>query len=446
MRKRVLERFEGVSNIELFYDLIFVYCISVITSLCHHPQGDFLDWNTYSAYLFSLLVVLQIWFYTVLLINRYGNRSASDNIMLFLNMFLLYFMANGISVDWASTVFTFNFAWALILLNVIVHWLIKRFRYSNLDEDDYAIIDRTVAVLSLQCVLVLVAAFMPAEISGVLSFVALAIGMAMWRLGDVYSRKPPYFAHLAERCSLLVIITFGEMVVGVSIYMSGGVDLIYPILVFTLVVGLFLIYMYEHDNMVDHNHPSDGMTYTTIHAWVILILGSLTIALEYMPDTAIALLPKSIFLTACLILYLLTSFLLGRFNKPQFTLSRPYAIGRIVVCIFILLVALFTNFDPLVNLICDTIAVYLALFHEWLLYHGRTAIVNEAREAGYTKEELLEAGYTFTTREGRQAIRESVRERRIGKRLEEAERTNRESGTDRQESNAQLKRPTRRKR
>ena len=33
MKKRPFVPAEGVSNIELFYDLIFVYCISVLTSL-----------------------------------------------------------------------------------------------------------------------------------------------------------------------------------------------------------------------------------------------------------------------------------------------------------------------------------------------------------------------------------------------------------------------------
>ena len=60
MKKRVFKAVEGVSNIELFYDLIFVYCISVITSLCHHVEGGFLDWGTWGIYMFAFLVVLQV--------------------------------------------------------------------------------------------------------------------------------------------------------------------------------------------------------------------------------------------------------------------------------------------------------------------------------------------------------------------------------------------------
>lgn len=78
-----LRHVDGVSSIELFYDLIFVYCISVMTSLCHHVEGGFLDLGTWLIFLFSYLAILQIWFFTTLLMNRFGERPASDNICLF---------------------------------------------------------------------------------------------------------------------------------------------------------------------------------------------------------------------------------------------------------------------------------------------------------------------------------------------------------------------------
>ena len=58
MRKRSYAPVEGVSNIELFYDLIFVYCISVITSLMHHVEGSFPTLETWVIYQFTFLVVL----------------------------------------------------------------------------------------------------------------------------------------------------------------------------------------------------------------------------------------------------------------------------------------------------------------------------------------------------------------------------------------------------
>ena len=412
MRKKSFVAAEGVSNIELFYDLIFVYCISVMTSLCHHVHGDFLDLDTWSTYMFSFLVILQIWFYTTLLMNRYGDRSGWDNACLFVNMFLLYFMASGVRTDWENSIFTFNISWALILANLMVHWAAKRLRYDNLEDIDKVIMNRTLIVLGTQLAIVLVAAFLPTAQSRISSWAGLIFGVAMWGSQTAYRKKPSRFGHVAERCSLLVIIAFGETIVAISSYMTTSTSLIYPVLVFALVVGLFLIYIYEHDNMLNHHKKTSGIGYMTISFWIILIIGNLTVALEYMPMEEIAFIPKSIYLTVCLVLYLLTSFLLGSHNKPEFHYSPAYVAGRLGTCAFIVIVALLTSFNPIINLVFDTAAVYFALWHEWLLYHGRTRLVAFGRSLGYTEEEFEEAGYTFKTREGRQAIAQAARELR----------------------------------
>ena len=128
-----------------------------------------------------------------------------------------------------------------------------------------------------------------------------------------------------------------------------------------------------------------------------------------MPMEEVAFLPKSIMLTICLIAYLLTSFLVGFFNKPEFHYSGAFIAGRVGVCVFIAAVAFLTDFNPYINLVCDTVAVYFALWHEWLLYHGRSKAVAFGRSLGFTDEEMIEAGYTFTTREGRRNIRNAIR-------------------------------------
>ena len=410
MRKRPYAPVEGVSNIELFYDLIFVYCISVITSLMHHVDGAFPDLETWVIYLFTFLVVLQVWVYTTLLINRYGDRSISDSVCLFINMFLLYFMASGINDQWQSSFFTFNMSWALILVNLLVHWGLKYVRYSNLDADDKKIIFRTMGAIATQLVIVAVSLFFPVDIGQWIAVAALVVGMLLWSQAKVYALKPPNFEHLAERCSLLIIVTFGEMVVAISSYMTTTSGLLYPIFVFALAVGLFLIYIYEHDNMLDHHHKSDGMGFMTVHSWIVVVLGNLILALEFMPNPEFDFLPKSIYLAVCLVAYLLTSFLLVRYNKPEFHFSAAYVVGRLSVCAAIVAIALLTNFNPTVNLICDTVAVYAALGYEVYLHRGRTALVAMARDLGYTDEQLVEMGYTFCTAEGRRKIRAAAAE------------------------------------
>lgn len=400
MRRRPFKPAEGVSNIELFYDLIFVYCISVVTSLCHHVESGFLDWGIWLIYLFSFLAILQVWFFSTLLMNRYGDRSLPECVGLFVNMFLLYFLANGVRAEWHETSLVFNLTWAGILVNLAVQWLIKLRTYSNLDDTDRHIMRWSAACLGVQAAIASAAAFLPETPSEVASWAALLFGMSVWGISGTYRKKPARFNHVAERCSLLTIIAFGEMVVGISSYMVDMSSIWYPVGVFALTVGLFLIYIFEHDHMLDHHAKTDGMTYMAISSWLIVIIGNLTVAVEYMPMQHIDFLPKSVYLSACLILYLLTSFLLGIYNRPEFRYSKRYVVGRLAVCAFVAAVGLATSFDPAIGLGCHVAAVWAAFAYEWALWLRRTKLVAYGRSLGMDCEEMAEGSFDFPTAEG----------------------------------------------
>ena len=57
MKKIPFHLAKGVSNIELFYDLIFVYRISVITGVLHHPEGVFMRFDPIITLICDTIVV-----------------------------------------------------------------------------------------------------------------------------------------------------------------------------------------------------------------------------------------------------------------------------------------------------------------------------------------------------------------------------------------------------
>ena len=114
-----------VEYIELIYDLIFVYLVSQNGQLLHNIEDGFITTGAYLTYLASSVVILQIWYFSSLLINRYGSGTLREHLGLFVNMYLLYFMADGIRVDWGPTYLRYNLAWALILINLAVQYLLR---------------------------------------------------------------------------------------------------------------------------------------------------------------------------------------------------------------------------------------------------------------------------------------------------------------------------------
>ena len=362
---------KGVSNIELFYDLIFVYCISLITGVMHEPAGGFFDAETYALYAVDLLTILQVWFFTTFLQNRYGDGSAFDNICLFINMFLLYFMAGCVGDGWQSNMLTWNLVWSFLIIDILVHWAIKRLRYTNLDDSDKAVMDRTIAVLAIQAAMVLVSAFLPWEAGQWVSLAAFVFGWLAFAKGGRLADKPVRFEHLAERCALLVIVTFGEAVVGIAGYVGAERDLAMAALAFLLVVGLFLVYFHGHDRLLDHHAKTGGVAYMCLTALTVFAVSNITVALEYLPEHEIARAPEGAFLVCAFTLYLAATLAIARWYKPQHRRYAAFALARLVSVAVVAGAVCLSGTDPAVTLAAATAASYGLVLFEWAICRKR---------------------------------------------------------------------------
>ena len=100
MVKQFLEQKEKkVEYVELIYDLIFVFIIGRNNALLHHTENGFITFSAFVMYAICTLAVIQIWNYTTYYINGYGRHSVRDHVFLFINMFLMYFLAVGTRSD-----------------------------------------------------------------------------------------------------------------------------------------------------------------------------------------------------------------------------------------------------------------------------------------------------------------------------------------------------------
>ncbi|MBQ3665308.1 MAG: hypothetical protein II919_04295 [Lachnospiraceae bacterium] len=83
------------------------------------------------TYVICTLTIIQIWNFSAFYINRYGRNGLRDHIFIFINMYLLYFMADGIRVYWQSHFNRYNVAWLFILLNIGLQYLIEMKNHKN---------------------------------------------------------------------------------------------------------------------------------------------------------------------------------------------------------------------------------------------------------------------------------------------------------------------------
>ncbi|MEE5993399.1 MAG: low temperature requirement protein A [Oscillospiraceae bacterium] len=365
----ILEKTEKkVEYLELIYDLIFVYIIGRNNSLLHHLDDGFISGGMFIAYVVCSLAVIQIWNFSAYYINIFGKNGLREHIFLFLNMFLLYFIAEGTGENWENHYTQYHVAWALILLNTAVQYLIEYHNQKGNQKLAHQI-QKSSAVLITEALLILLA--VPAyHLFGVECFwIAIVFGM----MGATFTgkRSEAYqvdFMHLTERAMLYVVFTFGEMIIGIAGYFEETFslnNLYFSLMVFLIAVALFLSYETLYDHIVNRELSDNGLNYLLIHVFLIFSLNNITASLEFMHDSEVNLMQKMLFLVFSFLLYYCCLFLLGRYAKKQCGFNRKFYLTMAGMALsFSILMVLFRNMMQ-INILITVVysfAIFLILY------------------------------------------------------------------------------------
>ena len=335
-----------VEYIELIYDLIFVYFIGRNNELLHHLDGGFLTAGTFFSYLIGILVILQIWYFSTLYINRYGDNTIRSFIGLFINMYLIYFMATGTRADWSDYYLRYNIAWGLILINLAVQYFLQLKKAQKERPWEIVFIKYHVLFLLIQAVIVFLSIPFYKIINFPLSWISLIAGFLMILLTkNVDSVLPVNFEHLTERVMLFVVFTFGEMIISIAVYFNEAFSFhtfYFSLMAFLIVAGLFLSYGYLYNHVVDRQMITTGAGYMLLHVVLLLALCNVTAALVYMREDEVAAVPKNVMLVISFLVYFAFLLLLGSFSKEGEQLQKKTLLALIASgVLFVVLMAVF---------------------------------------------------------------------------------------------------------
>lgn len=362
-----------VEYLELIYDLIFVYLVGRNNELLHELSGGFFTPGTGAVYLMATLVVLQIWFFSMLYINRYGSNGVKDHIGVFINMYLLYYVGTGTRLQWEAYG-SYNAAWGLILLHLALQYLLL-LRRGDLQEREVRYIRAHAGVLAAQGALVFASIPIYHATQLPLSWLALLLGFAALLLTLTQDAMMPVnFEHLSERVMLYIVFTFGEMIVGIAGYFEGGFELrsvYFSLMAFLIVAGLFLRYGYLYDRMLDRRLYTTGTGYMLIHLVMIIALNNVTVALEFMRENEVNEAAKNIFLVGSLLLFYLTMFFLEAFAKTRYRAGKSEFLKLLALCLAFAAGMLFLHRSSLWGIALTAVFIYVMLL--LLIRHRREA-------------------------------------------------------------------------
>jgi low temperature requirement protein LtrA len=248
--------------LELFYDLVFVAAILVMSSAVSH-----LHQPTRIAWVVAVFVsVWWVWLLTTMFTNRFRTHDMTHRLLVLVQMFLVILVAMEAHEGVVRDGVYLSVTYAALIGTVAIMYA----RHAHLHDRAAHYALRRARWLAASAAVFAVAAIVPGAVRGLVWVVALALSVepALRRSSPTDGAPGVDEHHLLERMGALTIIVCGEAFVKVAIAVSSGsvveVDVIALAFQFVLTFAIWLIYF--------EDIPHAGIRPTRLPAWLGLHL------------------------------------------------------------------------------------------------------------------------------------------------------------------------------
>lgn len=358
-----LIKYKRVEFSELFYDLVFVFAISKATALIHPLHSGVVAWDSLLDFFISVMVIINSWMIQTIYTNRYGTNSLFNMVIMFINMGLMLFMSNMIGYNWQQWFYYTCWAVGTLTLTLFFQYLVEFFRKST-DNTDRESIKGFLWLTGLGSLGVYLAALFPIYV-GVYIFIASIL--LTFIVPIFLITKDEHFQvnlpHLIERVSLLVIITFGEMVVGLASFFTVENFSIYSVLNFVIMLSLFLFYFGEFDHAIDEGSSQKGLFVIYSHYPIFIGLMLMTVSMGYLLNPEANLLVAISFFYIGIGLFQAAVLANGPYNKNYLRYPRSYYCAQATLYLAALILSLLFASNPITVLSIATIFTLAITIH-----------------------------------------------------------------------------------
>ena len=284
-------------------------------------------------------------------------------VIMFINMGLMLFISNMIGYNWQQWFYYTCWAVGTLTLTLFFQYLVEFFRKST-DNTDRESIKGFLWLTGLQSLGVYLAALFPIYV-GVYIFIASIL--LTFIVPIFLITKDEHFQvnlpHLIERVSLLVIITFGEMVVGLASFFTVENFSIYSVLNFVIMLSLFLFYFGEFDHAIDEGSSQKGLFVIYSHYPIFIGLMLMTVSMGYLLNPEANLLVAISFFYIGIGLFQAAVLANGPYNKNYLRYPRSYYCAQATLYLAALILSLLFASNPITVLSIATIFTLAIAIH-----------------------------------------------------------------------------------
>ncbi len=309
---------------ELFYDLVFVYAISKTTALIHHLHHGVLSLDAIFGFLMTLLVLVNCWMIQTVYTNCYGKNSLFNIVIMFVNMAMLLLISNMITNDWQSYFHTFCWTIGTLTLTLFFQYLVEYLRKSTSSANRKSI-KGFLWMTGLRTLAVYIAALLPMNLGIYVFIIGILLTFIMPIILTRHARSFQInLPHLIERISLLVIITFGEMIMGLADFFTLEHFSIHSILYFIIMVNLFMNYFGQFDHAIDEEGENKGIFLIYSHYPIFIGLIMVTVSMSFLVNPDVHHLFATSFFYTGIGLFQAAILANGYFNKSYLKYDKLY--------------------------------------------------------------------------------------------------------------------------
>ena len=367
-----LVKHKRVNYSELFYDLVFVFAISKVTALIHHLHNGILTWNSLLDFFMSVLLLINVWMIQTVYTNRYGKNSLFNMLIMFINMGLLLFISNLIKDDWQQYFHYVCLAIGTLTLTLFFQYLVEFFKKST-DNVHRESIKGFLWITGLRSLEIYLAALLPIYIGVYILYVSILLTF----ITPITSiSKDDHFQivlpHLIERISLLVIITFGEMIMELANFFTIENFSIYSVLYFIIMISLFLFYFGQFDHAIDEKSNQKGLFLIYSHYPIFIGLMMMTVSMSFLLNPEANRLFATSFFYIGIGLFQAAVLANGPYNKHYLRYSKSYYCVQATLYLAALILSLIFASNPIIVVSITTILALAIAIHSIYFYMTQT--------------------------------------------------------------------------
>ena len=359
---------------ELFYDLVFVFAISKVTTLIHHLHNGILTWNSFFDFFIATLVLTDSWMIQTVYTNRYGKNSLFNMVIMFIKMGLLLFIANMMGPDWQQYFHYLCWAIGTLTFTLFLQYLVEFFRKST-DDANRESIKGFLWITGLGSLGVYLAALLPLPIY-VRVYIFFASILLTFIMPIILLSKDKHYQvnlpHLIERISLLVIITFGEMIMELANLFTIENFSIYSVLYFIIMLSLFLFYFGQFDHAIDEKSNQKGLSLIYSHYPIFIGLLMMTVSMSFLLNPETNLLFATSFFYIGIGLFQAAVLANGPYNKHYLRYSKSYYCVQATLYLAALILSLIFASNPIIVVSITTILALAIAIHSIYFYMTQT--------------------------------------------------------------------------